>query len=181
MTLIPQPTKIRHAKVADSEKIETVRVNTWKTAYKGLYPDAYLQSLSIEQKAKKTKEWLESLDHTTAVFVAEAPSNNIIGFSTGGKSREPLMSYQGELWGIYILQEFQRKGIGTLLVREVVKYLINLDMESMFVVVLKDSPYRRFYEHLGGKFVKEGVRDHGNFKISTVVYGWDYIKPLLSF
>ncbi len=181
MTPIPQTMKIRRAKVSDSEKIETVRVNTWKTAYKGLFPDAYLQNLSIEQKAYKTKEWLESLDDSTAVYVAEVPSNNVVGFSTGGKARETLMSYQGELWGIYILQEFQKKGIGTLLVKEVVKHLIHLNIESMFVVVLKDSPYRRFYERLGGKFVKEGQREYGNFKILTVAYGWNDIKSILAF
>jgi Acetyltransferase (GNAT) family. len=46
------------------------------------------------------------------VYVAENKSGKIVGFAAGGRERMGKYMYQGELFAIYILEEYQRQGIG---------------------------------------------------------------------
>lgn len=70
--------KIRIAKVSDAEGIAKVQVDTWKTAYNGIFPDEYLSKLSYNEKILPTKHWLENLEETTNVFVVEAKKIKIL-------------------------------------------------------------------------------------------------------
>ena len=53
---------------------------------------------------------------TTAYYVAACPrTHEIIGFANGGPNRHSEYLYAGELYAIYILEEFQRRGMGKML------------------------------------------------------------------
>ena len=106
------------------------------------------------------------------VFVAEVKPKEIVGFAVGGLERENHPIYKGELWGIYILREFQRRGIGLELLKTLVEHLLNLKINSMLVWVLKDSIYRSFYEKLNGKLLKEKEQDFHGLIRKVISYGW---------
>ena len=106
------------------------------------------------------------------MLVAEAEGEGIVGWASGGKERSEDRVYSGELYGIYILKVWQKKGIGRELVREVVRHLIKNGFESMLVWVLTDNPSRRFYESLGGKFLRSQTIKIGGADLQEVAYGW---------
>jgi GNAT superfamily N-acetyltransferase len=87
--------------------------------------------------------------------------------------------YKGELNAIYILEKYQRQGIGHNLVSTIAARLVQLNVNSMLVWVLADNSACKFYESLGGQVVKEKLNDRSGVKLVEVAYGWTNMRSLL--
>lgn len=169
--------KIRKATVIDAMGIAKVQVDTWRSTYKNIVSDEYLAQLSYDAR----EEMWQKIIPINSVYVAENDQGEIIGFSCGGKKNgEEYPEYNSELFAIYILQDYQKKGIGKLLVKPIVEDLIDQAINSMIVYVFEDNPATKFYESLGGKKI-----DHLDTEFSTeekkvyeLVYGWDDIRQI---
>ena len=74
-----------------------------------------------------------------------------VGFVSGSLVRTNDL-FEGEIFSIYILKEFQRKGIGKLLIKAMVSNFIESNVSSMILWTLQDNPSRFFYKHLGGNY-----------------------------
>lgn len=177
--------KIRKAGISDALEIAKVQVDTWKSAYKGLVSDEFLKGLDYKDREKRWKERLEKQKEKHFFYVAENEPWNIIGFAVGGLEQfepnieDPITSkYDGELLAIYVLDSYQRKGFGAQLVQKVVKCLLEHEINSMLVWVLKGSKYCAFYEKLGGKYLTETYKEIGEDNYAVVSYGWDNIKKV---
>lgn len=109
------------------------------------------------------------------VCVAENDSGEIIGFANGGKERTGDRIYKGELHAIYILEAYQRQGIGYKLTLFAVDKLSELGFDSLLVWVLADNPACRFYEHIGGQKVYEKQIKRGKIMLKEIAYGWQNI------
>ncbi|MEG3850331.1 GNAT family N-acetyltransferase [Microcoleus sp. herbarium13] len=171
---------VREAKIADAPAIARVNLDTWRTAYRKIVPTDYLAQLSYEKRESNWQEILSNVKNTgDFVCVAENESGQIVGFAAGGSERSGKYVYQGELFAIYILEEYQRQGIGQQLVREVAHKLVKLSFNSMLVWVLGDNSACRFYEFLGGKKVAEVQTSRAGVALKEIAYGWKDIAVLL--
>ena len=91
----------------------------------------------------------------------------------GGGAQAGETGYTGELYAIYVLDGFQRRGHGRELVRAVVAGLREMGLEDMIVWVLRDNqPARLFYERLGGVYVRAQPITIGSATLEEVSYGW---------
>lgn len=79
------------------------------------------------------------------------------------------------MYAIYILKEYQGKGIGRLLVKSVVDDLKDKNLNSMLIWAIEENPACRFYEALGGKKIDTEEIEIGGKNLSEVAYGWDDI------
>ena len=88
--------------------------------------------------------------------------------------------YTGEIYFLYLLPAYHRQGIGRHLTVSVVELLVEQDMHSLLIRVLKaNAPARRFYEALGGQLVlEEQIEDRGAV-LDQVGYGWRDVSVLL--
>ena len=166
--------RIRAADLTDAAAIARVHVDSWRTAYCGLVPDSYLARLSYEESEAT---WCRILGEGAGkcLFVAEADNGGVVGFALGGpgRARDPVdPTYQGELWGIQILEAHRRQGIGRALVREVVRWLAARGMHSMFVWFLQDAAARHFYEALGGQPLRVIRIEIGGTGLDYAACGW---------
>jgi GNAT superfamily N-acetyltransferase len=101
-------------------------------------------------------------------------NGRIVGFADGGKERSHPESGEGELYAIYILKEFQGRGIGKALMKEAVRSLTGSGMNSMVTWALEKSPYLKFYETVGGKRAPGFKKlDLGGNPILLVSYVWE--------
>src|SRR5678810_560704 len=128
---------IRLAGVEDARGVAEVRIQTWKTAYRGIVPDEHLDAMVVDEKAvDKTRTWLEQPgDRKAFVAIAEG---GIVGFSVGGPQRNRGtvdLPFTGELYAIYILAAHQGAGHGRALVRSIADHLHAHGMDSMSVWV----------------------------------------------
>ena len=160
---------IRKALPIDAKGIARVHVDSWRTTYKHIFPEDYLQSLTYESR----EDLWNSVIPIGYVYVAENHDGEIVGFSSGGKERTgDYPGYDGELYAIYILQEYQGKGIGRHLVKPLVEQLTNDGMNSMTVLVLEANPAKQFYQSLGAIEIDQLQDTVAGKEVIELVYGW---------
>lgn len=170
--------KIRRATLGDVAGIAHVHVQTWRSTYKGLIPDEYLDSLTIENRKKSWQRHLHTLH--IAIFVAENEAGEIIGFAAGGPEQTSTFHYQAELYTIYILEEYQQQNIGKRLFKVVVEFLEEKHYQNLLIWALEENVNRRFYESLGGQLVASKPISICGKKLLEVGYVWDNINDLLT-
>ena len=172
---------VREAKIADAPAIARVNLDTWRTAYRKFLPADYLAQLSYQKRESNWQEILSNVKNTgDFVCVAENKSGQIVGFAAGGCERTGKYVYQGELFAIYILEEYQRQGIGRQLVRIIATKLAELSLNSMLVWVLGDNSACKFYEFLGGEKVDEQQTSRAGVILKEIAYGWMDITVLIN-
>ena len=173
--------RIREAKRSDVEGMVKVRVDTWKAAYKGIVPDEFLENLSYQHISERWKKaFWENRTPGVEVFVAENEQKEIVGIAICGPelSQDPIC--HGEIYALYVLPQNQNQGIGRELVATCVQYLVQqLEVKTMLIWVIAENPYRKFYETLGGKMVREKIKEIGGKEILEVAYGWEDIHSLV--
>ncbi|WP_308461967.1 GNAT family N-acetyltransferase [Planococcus sp. CP5-4] len=166
---------IRRAKLSDARGIAKVHVDSWITTYRNIVPDEYLDGLKYEEREK---QWERNLQHATA-FVAENKTGEVIGFADGGKERSSdYPDIGGEVYAIYILKAYQGQGVGKLLMQAISKELLDRDIQSMIVWVLKENQSSGFYENLGGKVIDEKYITIAGKQIPELAYEWADINVI---
>lgn len=164
---------IRKATISDTKGIARVHVKSWKTTYAHIVPDEYLNNLTYESREQI---WINSIPNG-GVYVAETNEGEIVGFSSCGKERSGNYDgFDGELYAIYILKEYQGQGIGRALIQPIIEEFLGMGLNTMLVLVLKDNASRLFYEALGGKKIDEIEVQIAGRKLTEVVYGWEDLK-----
>ena len=166
--------RIREAALVDADGIARVHVDSWKTTYKDIVPESYLQQLSYEQR---TENWRRGIGKSV-LYVAEDDSGRIVGFATGGKERTGKYDADGELYAIYLLKEVQGQGIGKQLASRIAQNLQEQGFISMLVWVLEDNPSKKFYESLGGQLVDEMMIEIGGEEFKEIAYFWEDSKVI---
>jgi len=167
---------VRPAESFDAAAIAKVHVAAWRSTYRGLLPDDFLDSLD---EAGYEERWDRIVgDGTSRVYVATDGQvgnvgRDVVGFASGGRERAGETGYEGELYAIYVLRESQGRGHGRRLVEAVVGGLCELHLRDMIVWVLRDnSGARGFYERLGGVYVRTQPITIGSAQLTEVSYGW---------
>ena len=169
---------IRPAEVKDAKGIAYVHVTAWQDTYRGLMPDSVLDTLSVERRTRQWKETLEDISNPYHPTLVAESGRKIIGFANYGQERESDPEYTGELFAIYILNAYQGQGIGRKLVQKAAEDLLALKLMSMLVWVLSDNPYQKFYERLGGVYLRAKSIPIGDTLLTEKAYGWKDIRPL---
>ena len=104
---------LREATVADANAIAEIHVGTWRVAYRGLIPDDYLASLSVEQRREYWKGAL-SQSGPGKVAVAEDEAG-IIGFCAYGPTRDADGEGIAEIYAVYVQPGKWNRGAGRAL------------------------------------------------------------------
>ncbi len=133
--------------------------------------------MSIEKRAKAFEEGFAVASYK--MYVAEVLAHGVVGFADFGEAREAIAAYEGELYAIYLLPEFQRKGIGAELFNLGVEYLVGSGKSSMYLLALEVSPYRTFYEKMGGQVVGRKQTEIEGVRYDELVYGWNSLGCIL--
>ncbi len=101
---------IRPAHVDDAGAIASVHVRTWQRAYRGIVPDGYLDSLSVE---RREISWREALARATSeVWVAEAAAGPVGWIAFGGCRDADASADTGEVEALYVLPDYWSTGTG---------------------------------------------------------------------
>ncbi|KOO44263.1 GNAT family N-acetyltransferase [Priestia koreensis] len=168
--------KIRRAVPEDAASIARVHVDSWRTTYKGIVSEDYLNKLSY----RKRQEMWEGAIPKGHVFVAESPDGRVVGFASGGKERTgkfPL--YDGEMYALYILEDYQGSGTGKKLVYQLAGDLKKAGLHAMLTLVVENNRARYFYEALGGEKIGSDEVEIGRNSMVELSYGWKDLQRIL--
>lgn len=168
--------RLRRATEADAEALGAVHVRAWREAYAGMVPDAILAGLDPSRRARV---WRDGLARGLAVQLAER-NGAIVGFSSGGRQRDPSLPYPAEIHAVYVLRCAQRLGIGRALMAGSAGDLLAAGHVSAMLWVLEaNAPARRFYDALGGREIARREQQREGFHAVGIAYGWDDLSRLI--
>lgn len=127
----------------DRTAISGIYEQSWKHAYRGIVPQAYLDAIPPGRWADKldTPGW-----HTLVCLEGGRP----VGTCSFCASRFPEYPGCGEIISIYFLPEYTGRGFGRQLLGAAVSELRALGFGEIFLWVLEENARaRRFYERFG--------------------------------
>lgn len=168
---------IRPATPSDIPAIASLHVAGWKGAYGGIVDQAYLDSLTVEQRISDWTEWMASGE--SHVFLAEEEGHPA-GFAVIGRTKTPppgsspiRPSHSGEIYALYLAPDFWRRGIGSALIRYAARELKARKHSAICLWVLDaNGRAKNFYEKMGGQKLGGKMIDIGPSTLKEICYGW---------
>jgi ribosomal protein S18 acetylase RimI-like enzyme len=169
--------RVRPAILADAAAIGRIEVESWRTSYAGILPDALLVGL---KSGERQRIWARTIARQPDdVAVGTDASGRVQGFATCGTAREATGRFAGEVFTLYVAPDYQGNGLGRDLLLAMFTRLRRRGFESALVWVLRDNPARFFYEHLGGKLVSHRPLPIGTVTVPARAYGWPDLAAVL--
>jgi GNAT superfamily N-acetyltransferase len=172
--------KIGDATPEDAARIAELHAASWRTAYRGMLSDTYLDGDLV---GERTRLWIERLTNPEPkqrVLIAEI-DQELVGFACAYGSNDPQLGTL--LDNLHVNQEFQRQGIGTRLMGEIASWCYKqMPGEGLFLwVIERNLLARNFYERRGAVIAGKDIwssPDGG--AIPSLCYAWKNLEPLLA-
>lgn len=158
--------------------IAGVLVDTWRSTFRGLLADDFLDGMSREEQAVRHARRMGAPGVCYLVAV-EPSAGEIIGFVNFGPGRGKVPDDIYEIYALYVRAEHQGSGIGTTLVRSAARHCAGQRAKSLFAWVLSGNPNRKFYERLGAKAVETASIWLDDRHYEQVAYLWEDLASLL--
>jgi ribosomal protein S18 acetylase RimI-like enzyme len=169
------PFRIRPAQPSDAAAIARIHVESWRTTYPGIVPEAALAALDEEGRRRS---WLERLEGAEIPILVAETDFGVFGFLAGGPIRIPVEDYDGELYALYLLRDHQLQGAGRALIQQLANILQPQGFRSMLVWVLKANPAVGFYQRLGAVPVTSQTIEIGGAHLPELALGWRDLRLL---
>ena len=169
---------VREYKKEDLYSVAKVHVDTWTSTYTNIISKEYLENRTYDKQVKKWENRLfNNTDTNEFMFVAENVEGEVVGFSTASIN-DIDSRFDSTLYTLYILKEYQKNGIGRLLVKAVASKLRGLGAKTMSLSAFAENCSCNFYEHIGGKQGEKKIVNIAGIDIVEVSYEWDDITFL---
>ena len=159
---------IRDCEEKDIPGVTRVVTISWGETYRGLIDDTEIDKLPTTED-ERTKRALERFRNGEKQFVLEI-NNEIVGFSRYGKSEDPEFTNCGEIFAFYMIGKYHGLGLGRKLFEITRDELKKLGFDKMIIACLKGNPTNTFYEHMGGKYIKDGIFTRLNLQENIYYY-----------
>jgi ribosomal protein S18 acetylase RimI-like enzyme len=128
---------VRAATPGDAAAIATIHVESWRTAYRGIIPQALLDSLQHEPRRAYWQSKLET--DNAEVWVAER-NGAALGWIACGEDRDvPEDASRREIHAIYVAPQHYRTGVGTALLNHYFSTLSHPPVAQVFLWVLQNN------------------------------------------
>ena len=135
---------IRDAVPEDAYDRAVCHVSSWRSAYKGIVPDEYIDNISIEERTERYRRQIQ--DFKDSLFYNAIYENKIIGLLCMSKSRDEDKPNAGEIVGFYFIEEFWGKGYGREMMDFSINTLKSMGYNEIILWVLEENGRaRRFY------------------------------------
>ena len=149
----------------DRFAVSRIYEESWKFAYKGMVPQAYLDSIPAGR-------WAGSLDRAGWDTLVMAEGKRLIGTSSVSPSRWPDWPGYGEVVSLYLLPEYMGRGLGKALLSAAAERLKERGFRDILLWVLEENRRARdFYEKAGffsaGNFMEDEI---GGKPLREVLY-----------
>lgn len=163
---------VRKITEKDIPSVVDIQINGWKTAYRGIIDDDYLDTMNRDEIIARRKKGYKQ----NCFMVAEL-KKEVVGFCwyVDNNSFTPNeMDIDCELIALYVRPDLKWKGIGTKLFQFVTNEFQNTNRTKMVVWCLKNNePAKMFYTKMGGKIAKEKIVEISGKNCSEVGFVYD--------
>ncbi|MGI6005563.1 MAG: GNAT family N-acetyltransferase [Christensenellales bacterium] len=138
---------VRQALPMDAQAMSRIFALSWKSAYRGIVPDAYLDALREDFWTSAFSGWFEGGDMKGQMIYE---GSRAVGAVVYGPGRDARWSDWGEVVAIYVHPHYQGRGFGTKLLEVAVEDLRSMGYARAYLWVLEENlDGRLFYEANG--------------------------------
>src|ERR1700740_2301268 len=161
--------EIRRAKPTDAVSVAETHDEAWRTAYRGIIPGAELEKLI----SRRGPAWWESAIRKGSRVALLVFGDRIAGYANYGRNRARSLTYDGEIYELYLRPEFQGLGFGRRLFTATRRDLAQSGIKSLVVWALSENESAvDFYRALGGKAGARSSEKFGTRVLDKVAFGW---------
>ena len=156
---------VRKAEKEDVRQIAEICVEDWKTAYRGIIDDAFLDSMSVDKRYEIEKNRYQD-------FIVAADANRILGYAWLQTAEDGAADC--EIVALYVRYSYRKNGIGKLLLQYAIAQFKASGKKRMIIWCLKENDEsRRFYEKTGGKEFQISSHNWGGKDYDMISYLYD--------
>lgn len=168
--------EIRHAEFEDAAGIARVQIDTWRAAYQRIMPPRLLSDMSDIRISAFWAQVIAEAQGKAFCFVASF-GERVVGFASGGPRQHSEDLTRGEVYALYVLPEFQGRGVGRRLVATSFERMLELGMtEGRIWTLRENAPARAFYARVGGTQTDNGYNDIGGIRYPEVAFDWPDLR-----
>jgi ribosomal protein S18 acetylase RimI-like enzyme len=143
-----------------------------------------LVGMSEVRQSARWAQWFARPGKDFAL-VAQDRKAGLVGFASSGpvRTRSPVAGAPGgtgEVFTLYVLPDFQGRGVGRRLLGSAFQGLVDRHYASALIWVLAANPARFFYESLGGRRVAEQQERLWGTKLPEYAYHWPDLSAALA-
>jgi len=174
------PVIVRVAAPADAPAIARVRIDAWRSTYRGMIPDAYLDAMSVDESEAHWRRILQAAPGRFSVFVA-VEGEELVGFAAGHMLDPPKLGCDAELSAIYLRADRRRTGIGRRLAGTVAAAQRGHGATALLTwVIAGNRPARAFYGALGAELLVEQPFQWDGIDLVEAGYGFRDLDRLVA-
>lgn len=131
----------------DATVVADIHHHGWTDSYRGLLPDAHLDSLDADACLTR---WISALADGTPleILVAEL-DGRVVGFVAAGPSNDPDATAAGEIWDLWVAADARSSGVGGELLRVALDHLAVRHHAALVWVLEGNTRGRTFYALAG--------------------------------
>ncbi|GII31328.1 GNAT family N-acetyltransferase [Planotetraspora mira] len=161
----------------DAERIAVLHTESWKTAYAGIMPAAYLNGSLLEERRAM---WITRLASSASEPAGEGSASLVVAVEDTALQGFVYLLLQPDgrilLDNLHVLPTRKRSGIGRQLMRHAFTWAAaHHPGKAVYLEVLRDNaPAVGFYERNGGEATREFVeRFPAGFELPVVEFTWN--------
>ena len=139
----------RRALAGDAPLLARTQRDAWAAAYRGIYPDAWIDSFDFETR---TARWRETVQDAAQEVWLILDAESCAGYYVFGAPRHgAYKQFSLCLNALYLLPPYQRRGIGRVIFVRLYRQCAAGGIEGFFCGCnLHNLPAQRFYKKMGG-------------------------------
>ena len=144
--------EISIASYEDCWSLARLKRIVWETTYRGIYPDEKIDKYDVDLNENKFKNMIKEQSQRLFVILSDS---KIIGYISCGKIMRAFDKHTHDIGLLYLLKEYQGKGIGRQMFEFAKKELKNQGITEFIVSCNKyNIPAQQFYKKMGGQIIK---------------------------
>lgn len=141
--------KIRQAETSDLREVAQINIDNWQRTYENILPKSFLDQLTLTDKLEK---WQQFYSENTHIMLIAESDNQVAGFIA--VSIDSQMSNALYVDALHVSNHFQRKGVGTKLLIEILDRA-KKNQQLVTIAILKENENaRNLYIKLGAVHLK---------------------------
>jgi ribosomal protein S18 acetylase RimI-like enzyme len=161
--------EIRRAKVDDAAAVADAHDEAWRSTYRGIIPGPELEKLVQRRGAA----WWDGAIRKGSRVSILVFGDEVAGYANYGRNRARSLTYDGEIYELYLRPEYQGVGFGRRLFTSSRRDLAQSGMKSMVLWALSDNePAVEFYRALGGQPVARSSERFGDKTLDKIAFAW---------
>ncbi|WOD19172.1 GNAT family N-acetyltransferase [Paraburkholderia kirstenboschensis] len=160
---------LRPATVADAALIASIHSTSWRAAYRGLLPDAFLDGEVTQERAAYWEARMSAPGGERRMVAIAELGGEPIGFVC--VERQPDSAWGVLLDNLHALPEYQGIGVGKLLMRAAEDWARAQGETQLYLYALEGNlPAIGFYERQGWQYVGAEPDHMGGVDITALRY-----------